>query len=99
MKLYLSGPMTGLPDYNFPAFEQARDRIRMMGHEVICPAEAGQVEGWEWRDYMKRDILMMLDAASLVVLPGWEDSRGARLEVHLASALGMTVYDLDFQEV
>ena len=99
MKLYLSGPMTGLPDYNFPAFEQARDRIRMMGHEVICPAEAGQVEGWEWRDYMKRDILMMLEADSLVVLPGWEDSRGARLEVHLASALGMTVYDLDFQEV
>lgn len=99
MKLYLSGPMTGLPDYNFPAFEQARDRIRTMGHEVICPAEAGQVEGWEWSDYMKRDILMLLDVDSVVVLPGWEDSRGARLEVHLASALGMTIYDLDFQEV
>lgn len=99
MKLYLSGPMTGLPDYNFPAFEQARDRLRTMGHEVICPAEAGQVEGWEWSDYMKRDVIMLLAADSVVVLPGWEDSRGARLEVHLASALGMTIYDLDFQEV
>lgn len=92
--VYLAGPMTGYPDYNFPAFEEARKQLRRLGAEVICPAEAGQVEGWEWKDYMKRDILMMLDADSVVVLPGWEQSRGAKMEVGIAAKLRMTVLSL-----
>ena len=99
MKLYLSGPMTGIPDHNYPAFEAARTRLKAMGHEVICPAEAGEVEGWTWSDYLKRDLVLLFDAEAVVVLPGWEHSRGAQLEVSVATQLGMVVFTPEFEEV
>jgi hypothetical protein len=38
-KIYLSGPMTGLPDLNFPAFHAEAARLRALGYDVINPAE------------------------------------------------------------
>lgn len=37
--VYLSGPMTGLPDFNYPAFHDAAQRLRSIGHRVESPAE------------------------------------------------------------
>lgn len=39
MRIYCSGPMTGLPDHNRPAFDAAAKRLREQGHFVINPAE------------------------------------------------------------
>ena len=93
MKVYLSGPMTGIPEHNYPAFTAAREQLRSEGFTVLCPAEAGTVPGWTWEQYLRRDLAMVLFAHAVVVLPGWEQSRGACLEVHVARELGLRVID------
>jgi nucleoside 2-deoxyribosyltransferase len=94
MRIYLAGPMTGLPDFNFPAFHECAEALRASGHTVKNPAETdGGDTSQPWSYYMRKDIAMLLECEAVAVLPGWERSRGATLEVHVARALGMPVLD------
>jgi hypothetical protein len=93
---YLSGPMTGLPDFNFPAFAQAAQRVRAAGWAVLNPAESfGGCTTLSRETYMRLDVQLVLLADVVVTLPGWDASSGARLEVAIAEAVGTPVVDLD----
>lgn len=94
MKLYLSGPMTGLPDYNKPAFYRAAAELRVAGHEVVNPAEhEGLAKGTAWADYIRKDLVLLAQCDGIAVLPGWHLSRGARLEVYIALNLALPTLD------
>jgi hypothetical protein len=91
---YLAGPMNGYPEHNHPAFHKAAAELRACGHTIISPAEYGQlVTGWQ--TVMKRDIHALLWCDAVIVMPGWEKSRGARLETRIAWDLEMLIYPLD----
>lgn len=94
MIIYLSGPMSGYPDHNFPAFVAAAARLREIGHHVISPHEVVQPV-LTWEACMRNDIKVLMDADVVAVLPGWKASKGARLEITIASALGMQIVDVD----
>jgi hypothetical protein len=96
MKLYLSGPMQGLPEHNFPAFAEARGKLRAAQYQVVCPAELGKHDGWEWEDYLRRDLKVMLDCEGVALLPGWENSKGATFEYDVASKLKMPIHTVDY---
>ena len=94
MTIYISGPMTGYPELNFPLFADVALALRMGGFDVINPAELPQKEDPSWADCMRVDIAALIECESIVMLPGWQRSRGARLELHIARELGLRVYGL-----
>lgn len=92
MKLYIAGPMTGIADHNFPAFTEAASKYRRRGYDVVSPHELHPHTDKSWHWYLKRDLKAMLDCDAVVVLRGWHNSRGARLERATAEAVNMPVY-------
>lgn len=96
MRLYCAGPMSGYPDWNFPAFHAAASNLRAAGFAVSNPADNGVVDGWEWSDYLRLALSQMLVCDGVAVLAGRHDSRGAQLEVYLAHALGMPVHGVGY---
>jgi len=90
-RVYVAGPMTGITDFNYPAFNAVADQLRAMGYEVENPADHGIVEGAQWADYMAYDLTRLGLCGVIALLPGWENSKGAQLEVLIARHLGMTI--------
>lgn len=91
MRWYLSGGMSGYPQHNRPQFEICARLLRERGYDICNPIEFGEVDGLPWSDYLRKDIRALMDCAGIITLPGWQESRGASLEVHIAHALGMQV--------
>jgi hypothetical protein len=89
--VYIAGPMTGRPNYNFGAFEQAAAELHARGYSVLNPGRRGLRDGWVYADYLRQAITDLLQADGIALLPGWEDSRGARLEEQIAKALDLEV--------
>ena len=88
--------MTGLPELNFPAFHAAAAKLRERGHAVVNPAEINaETCGGDWHYYMKADIKALCDCDALALLPGWQNSDGAHLELHIAHRLGLGIGTVD----
>lgn len=108
-KVYLAGPMRGIPHFNFPAFHAAAAMLRAQGYTVFNPAErdiarhggvditnatgsevqAQKDHGFSLRDALRDDTqFICLEADEIAMLPGWENSSGARAEHALSLALG-----------
>lgn len=90
-RIYISGPITGKPDLNFPLFNAEAARLRALGYEVVNPVELCPDPAATWHECMKRDLKALLDCDSIVMLEGWEDSQGAHLELHIAHRVGIKV--------
>lgn len=94
--IYLAGPMTGLPDFNRPAFNAEALRLRRAGHHVHNPAELSLDPLASWEDCMREGLKCLLTCTAIRLLPGWETSKGALLEAQIAAQLGMTFFHDSF---
>jgi hypothetical protein len=84
--------MSGLPEFNYPAFHRAAAALRAIGHTVHNPAENPVPPCGSWLGYMRMSIAQIANSDALVMLPGWQRSRGARVEFILAKLIGLFVY-------
>lgn len=91
-KIYIAGPMTGLPESNYPAFNAAASQLRALGHEVQNPAENPKRDSWA--GYMRLGVAQLVQCDCIVLLPGWSESKGALIERQLAQMLDMEVFHL-----
>ena len=91
MKLYLSGPMSGMADFNFPAFHAEAKRLRSLGYVIVSPAEINPDTKMTWEQCLRDDIKALCDCDGIALMDGWEGSKGAHLELHIAHRLGLEV--------
>lgn len=99
--IYIAGPMRGYEKYNFPAFDEASERFRRAGWEVINPAELDRAVGVHettdplpegfLRGAMERDLKAICGCDAIALLPGWRKSSGVGVELALANLLGLAV--------
>lgn len=94
--IYISGPITGMPDLNRPAFDAAAAAIREAGYVPINPfdlidQQAAERDGWQWADFMRVDIAALCRADAVLMLGGWRISRGANVERAIAGMLDFPI--------
>ena len=86
--------MSGIVDWNHPALNATAALWEAEGWDVINPARhCGGDTTRPRREYMRSAISQLSVAHAVAVLPGWEASRGACLEVLIAAALEIPVWD------
>ena len=118
-KVYIAGPMSGLPAFNYPAFFAFAKELRLIvlepgvHLEVVNPAEFPEphldailaspdgdsatlvpLTGMTWGDYVTRALKVVADEPGLdaiITLPGWEASRGARIETFVGHVRGLKI--------
>lgn len=44
MKIYIAGPMSHIPQFNFPYFDHIANTLRALGYDVVSPAELDDPE-------------------------------------------------------
>lgn len=95
MKIFLSGPMTGIPEFNRPAFFEAEAALKAKGHQVWNPARLP--------DGLTHGLYIALNLAAmntekwdiLAQLEGWIWSTGACDEYLEARKLGVLDMPID----
>lgn len=105
MRVYLSGPIAGMPDQNKDAFMLAAARVQRRGHVPViplaiaawqhdgpCPRGYTVGEGHSSACWLRADLLVMLQCDAVVMLRGWEWSQGGTLEHRVAVMTGLSVY-------
>ncbi len=93
-RLYLAGPMSGYAEHNYPEFNRAAALLRAEGYQVFNPAENADDGVRHPRSfYMRKDIPALMDCDAIAVLPNWQQSRGACLEMWIAIDLDMPIFN------
>ncbi|EJR6806018.1 DUF4406 domain-containing protein [Salmonella enterica] len=87
MKIYVAGPMSGLPNFNRDRFNEAARLVVESGNVPLNPAILP--DGLPERDYMAIGIAMLQCADAIHLIEGWEKSKGARAEKALADKLNI----------
>lgn len=94
MRVYIAGPMTGYPAWNYPAFYAAEDRWTEMGHTPLNPARHfGGRTDLPREVYLRAAAHALLEADAIALLDGWQYSPGARWELDTARNFGLEVFD------
>ena len=92
MTVYISGPMTGIKDFNAPAFEKAYFDLQKADHFPVMPSP--YVDGKTYQEYLRDDLKLLLDCDAIYMLEGWQESKGAKIEHMVALACGIDEVEL-----
>jgi hypothetical protein len=92
-RVYIAGPITGREHYNINAFTMAAELLHDAGYEPVNPHAVCKTDepGKHFSYYMAKLLPHVCEADFVALLPGWEDSEGAKLEAYVATVCGVKV--------
>lgn len=92
-KIYIAGKVTGEPLAECTMkFGQAQKEIEALGFIAVNPlAVVGDFQSY-WEPAMKKCVKALVDCDAVIVLPCWENSKGAKIERQLAWDLDIPVF-------
>ena len=96
-KVYISGPMTGIENFNIKAFQLAEAKFTIAGYEVYNPIVNAHLfkdiesEDKKYSMVMRKDLIDLLYCDCIAMLKGWEQSNGAKVELLVAQTCGLEV--------
>jgi hypothetical protein len=101
MKIYISGPISGLERADYMAnFAEAERELRAQGYDTLNPTRLPPSR-WLWiykvlgyRLTLLYDLWHLMRCDGITMLAGWEQSRGARLEKATAEIFNIKVITL-----
>ena len=94
MRVYISGPITGLPYEEVEkAFNEAEIRLKEQGYEVVNPLNNGLPRESTWNEHMRADLKLLLGCDVIYLLKGYQDSKGAMIEYDLARILHFDIIE------
>ncbi len=91
MKIYVAGPMSGIEDFNYPAFHDMAKKLEAQGHCVMNPAILPK--GFSEDDYMDVALAMLRCCDAIIMLKGWQGSMGAKAEYALAEKYDLFIFE------
>mgnify|MGYP002523121716 CR=1 FL=1 len=97
MKVFISGPMSSIKDYNKPAFDWAQKELEALGYSVFNPSWMTFDDSWTREDIMPIDIAALSRCDAIYMLLGWEKSKGATAEYNYAAATGKLIIKQSFE--
>lgn len=97
--VFISGPMTGKPGYNFKAFDEWERRINEAGGGAVNPARISRQykaekileHGEEFKEMVERQLAELYGCDTILLLDGWEKSSGVRAELKAALEGGLEI--------
>ncbi len=51
-RVYIASKMSGIPAFNFPAFDAMRVRLTNMGFDVVSPADIDREHGFDGTEWL-----------------------------------------------
>ena len=88
--------MTGYPKFNRPAFFQAEYKLNARGYSTENPAETLLPDSASWEECMEESLEKLYRCSAVALLPGWESSRGALIEIKYALESGYVCAEVNW---